>query len=50
MRLQRCQRALFLVAGAWMLCSPLVLPSFDEAEPVAVWASHANGVVLLILG
>jgi hypothetical protein len=50
MRLQRWQRGLFLVAGGWMLCSPLVLPTYDAAEPVAIWASHANGAMLLMLG
>lgn len=38
------------MAGVWMACSPLVLPSYDAVAPLGVWASHANGVVLLALG
>ena len=47
---RRWQHALLPFAGAWMLCSPFLLPSYGAAEPIAVWASHAAGAMLLVSG
>ena len=49
MRSQRWQHGLMLLSGAWLLCSPFLVPAYDAVGAAAVWSSHITGAAIFIV-
>jgi len=49
MRSQRWHHGLMLLSGAWLLCSPLLLPAYDGVGAAANWGSHMAGAAIFVL-
>lgn len=49
MRSQRWQHGLMLLSGAWLLCSPFLVPAYDAVDAAAVWSSHTTGAAIFIV-